>query len=206
MTIIYHKFRDVAISQTDETLIIGSYEVPKGYVNLTEMCKFNSKKKLSDYLRLASTKSLITNLCNKYAITEDKLLVIIRGSFNGDSSLQGTWGIKEIAENLTSWLEASTARQCSNNFEATIQLKLSSKLKGDIEVMTPVGNIDVLTSTQIIEIKDAKSWKCALGQVIAYGHYYPSHQKRIHLFNKGNQPSNAIERICKSQDVIVTWD
>ncbi len=206
MAIVQHDFQGKTISQTSEETLIANTVVPKGYVNLTDMCKANGKK-LGHYLKLHSTKSLITDLCNSYTTTEEKLLIIIRGSFRGDSSLQGTWGIKEIAKNLASWLEASTARQGSNHFEATIQLRLGLSLKGDMEVKTPVGNIDVLTSTQIIEIKDAKSWKCALGQVIAYGHYYPSHKKRIHFFNKEySQSKSIIEDICKKQDVIVTWE
>ena len=34
----------------------------------------------------------------------------------------------------------------------------------DIEVKTPIGNVDILTPTLLIEIKKAKKWKDAIGQ------------------------------------------
>lgn len=51
------------------------------------------------------------------------------------------------------------------------------------EVFTPVGNIDILTSTRIIEIKQAKEWKHGVGQLLAYSFFYPNHKKVLHLYN-----------------------
>ncbi len=85
--------------------------------------------------------------------------------------------------------------------------KLARKLKGQTEVTTPVGRIDILTANEIIEVKSIKQWKAALGQVIAYGHYYPSHRKRIHLFGrKLDVNSSLIERSCLDHGVFVSWE
>lgn len=38
----------------------------------------------------------------------------------------------------------------------------------EVEVHTPVGIVDVMTTLQVIEVKVASSWKHALGQALAY--------------------------------------
>jgi hypothetical protein len=91
--------------------------------------------------------------------------------------------------------------------EKIVQKRLSRNLDGQMEVLTPVGRIDILTSTEIIEVKEAKSWKAAMGQVIAYGYFYPSHQKRIHLYGAIHSASkDYIEKVCRTSSVIVTWE
>lgn len=59
--------------------------------------------------------------------------------------------------------------------------QLAHKEGGKTEVQVPSGYIDVLTDTDVIEVKFYKGWKEAVGQVLAYGYFRPSHQKRIHL-------------------------
>lgn len=85
---------------------------------------------------------------------------------------------------------------------------MARKLGGKTEVTTPDGGrIDILTSTEIIEVKQAKGWRSALGQVVSYGHFYPKYNKRIHLFgDKSNIDCAMVERICKAQNVSVTWE
>jgi len=84
---------------------------------------------------------------------------------------------------------------------------LSRKLDGKREVTTLAGRIDVLTQTEVIEVKPVVAWKCALGQVLVYGDYYPSHQKRIHLFGETQESFlNMIRKHCGKRNVIVTWE
>jgi len=91
--------------------------------------------------------------------------------------------------------------------ERKAQIRLAKELKGETEVLTEVGSIDVLTKTEIIEVKLAKGWKHAIGQVVCYGFYYPSLQKRIHLVGKCHPSMTAtIEKICLSNGVIVSWE
>ena len=90
--------------------------------------------------------------------------------------------------------------------EKLIQQKLHEKKRGQIEVATPVGNIDLLTSSELIEIKDKNNWKSALGQVIAYGYYYPSHRKVIYLFgNAHSKFKETVEEVCRKNNVYVRW-
>lgn len=87
------------------------------------------------------------------------------------------------------------------------QVKLAKKLNGKIEVETVAGKIDILTPTQLIEVKRVKSWKDALGQVLAYGVFYPSHIKRIHLYGETQEAYlKMIKEVAEKYHVIVTWE
>jgi len=93
----------------------------------------------------------------------------------------------------------------SRELKKEIQLSLQASIGGVFEVKTLAGNINLLTADEIIEVKRIKGWKSALGQIIVYGKYYPSHQKRIHLF--GETQASYLELIrshCTPLDVIVT--
>jgi len=90
--------------------------------------------------------------------------------------------------------------------EKSIQEKLHKLYGGKREVTTPVGRIDLLTDTEIIEVKESNGWKAALGQIISYGSFYPDHRKRLYLF--GDYPKNIYEcfQLCKQNKVSVTFD
>lgn len=91
--------------------------------------------------------------------------------------------------------------------EHRVRDKLSKALNGRTEVETPAGDIDVLTDKEIIEIKEAISWKDAIGQVIAYQNYYPSRKKRIHLFKMSKRfRKEVVESVCKLLDIKVTYE
>ncbi len=91
--------------------------------------------------------------------------------------------------------------------EAWYQSRLAQKLGGQTEVSTPDGRIDILTWNEVIEVKTVKQWKQAMGQVLIYGHHYPFHRKRVHLY--GAVLPEQLERIrqqCESHGVSVTWE
>lgn len=68
--------------------------------------------------------------------------------------------------------------------EEWYKLRLQSSLGGEAEVATQAGNIDLLTESELIEIKHIKQWKAAIGQLLIYGFYYPTHTLRLHLFGE----------------------
>lgn len=75
-----------------------------------------------------------------------------------------------------------------------------------------VGFVDILTKDEIIEVKEAASWKHALGQVLAYSTSLPkTYRKRIHLFRRNGENIDAYEisvaeRICRLFDVHLTHE
>lgn len=75
----------------------------------------------------------------------------------------------------------------SNNIESQVRDRLHAELGGLVEVVTPTGRIDLLSSTEIIEVKAVKDWKAALGQILAYSGFYPQHQKRLHIFGTAKE-------------------
>jgi len=89
-------------------------------------------------------------------------------------------------------------------------IKRLQKIYGDnveTEVHTPVGNADIVTPDEIIEVKEAKCWKHALGQAMAYGIHLPDKKKRIHLFRGNNRENRkVIEETCKAVGVAVSWE
>lgn len=91
--------------------------------------------------------------------------------------------------------------------EKGVRDRLHQALGGAIEVTTAFGRIDLLTDTEVIEVKEIKSWKAALGQVLVYGSLFPEHRKRLHLFG---QPSewelSQIRSACGEYDVIVSFE
>lgn len=88
--------------------------------------------------------------------------------------------------------------------EKDIQLKLHEVLSGLCEVVTPVGKIDILTDNLLIEIKKAKDWKTAVGQLLMYGNYYPKHIKVMYLFDlQKSCDITLIEKLCEIHNILV---
>ena len=88
--------------------------------------------------------------------------------------------------------------------EKKIQLEINEELKGLLEVSTPVGKIDILTDTLLIEVKKAKDWKDAIGQLLMYGHYYPKHQKVFYLFDATkNFDLKLVSHLCSDFNITV---
>jgi len=105
---------------------------------------------------------------------------------------------------LPKWIAPLTTYK---NVEQQVRDRLHQTLGGLIEVITALGRIDLLTDTEIIEVKHIKDWKGALGQVIAYGSLYPTHQKRLHLFGAHihrTKSLSALRETCLSLNVAVT--
>lgn len=114
--------------------------------------------------------------------------------------------LKELVEREfipDNYLPSTTPNE---NLEARICKILQSQLGGLIEVSTPAGRIDLLTDTEIIEIKRFGDWKAALGQILIYSGFYPEHRKRIHLFGFQTELEKLtdVEAACLSFNVNVS--
>lgn len=60
---------------------------------------------------------------------------------------------------------------------------LAHTRNGERRVTTCVGQIDVLTPIEIIEVDCIQSWTRALGLVVANGILFPRHTKQIYLYS-----------------------
>lgn len=105
---------------------------------------------------------------------------------------------------LPEWFEVREVKR----IEKQIRERLQANLSGLSEISTPVGRIDLLTDTEIIEVKRFGDWKAALGQILIYSAFYPEHQKRIHLFGSKAELEKLldIELACLGFAVKVTGE
>jgi hypothetical protein len=90
--------------------------------------------------------------------------------------------------------------------EAQILSKLHKKLGGEVEVQTIHGPIDLLTSTELIEVKRIEDWKEGFGQVVVKSETFPHHAKRLHLFGQSDRTLRNIKATCKQFDITVSFE
>ena len=195
----------------------------------------NGKKKEFKYWsKLSDTNEKLNKISEYINITTDKLTIIIKGGQK--PVITGTYVHPILITHIAYWISPSFSVKVglwiekwktysidneleyfealsdldtysSNNKEKMIQDNLKKKLRGKIEVKTPVGKIDLLTNDTLIEIKTYTNWKCALGQLIAYGTFYPNRRKQMCLFDVGDNEITYIKKICKRNDIeLVIYD
>lgn len=91
--------------------------------------------------------------------------------------------------------------------EAAIQKKMEKKLGGS-HASCPAGVVDILCETSLVEIKEWRNWKAALGQTLAYAFFYPNRMLHIHFF--GELPPDEyrimVITICTHYRIKVTWE
>jgi len=206
------------------------FDEKNGYVNLTLISKYTNSR-LSNWKRNKKTILFIDELSKELNLPVNKLLVVYIGNSNKYS--QGTFCHPIIATFFAQCISASFSLKISiwieewknnknnkekynnelinikqddniNYKEKEIQNRLMTELNGEIEVQTDDGFIDILTQNEIIEIKNGILWKHGLGQLLVYSEYYPSHKKRLHLFDIEN--CDRINNICLKHNIIVTYE
>ncbi len=94
--------------------------------------------------------------------------------------------------------------------EVLVRNALAAKLPGaQMEVSLPrrIGRIDILTETEVIEVKEVNAWKHAIGQVVVYGGHFPLHERRVHLFGPIQpQRLKTIAKYCAANGVQMTHE
>lgn len=197
-----------------------------GYINATQLCKVGGKE-FKKWHKNDKTKELVEKVYTKTQIDKDMLIQINRSGLNEERC---TWVHPTIGLHIAQWISTDFFLQTvdwinewkidtENNekykkaietikpdgetkkIEKMIQLYYKNQTGGEIEVETPFGYIDLLTSTKIIEIKNALQWKHALGQILSYSNFFPSHEKWIYLFDMKESLYEPIEMLLKKFDV-----
>ena len=96
--------------------------------------------------------------------------------------------------------------QRKNQPEKIVRDRLHAQLGGKVEAYTRWGLIDLLTATELIEVKIVSHWKDAIGHLIAKSRKYPKHQKRLHLFGYEEPCLEHIEDVCQDCNIRVTFE
>lgn len=131
----------------------------------------------------------------------------------GSAAPDSIWLLLERID-FTNQEQISDVEKCCDHFnckgrkgkEKQVATRLCASLCGAMEIKTPAGFIDILTSSEVIEVKAFKDWKSAIGQVITYGLYYPLHQKRIHLFGCSGQDASVVQQQCEELGIALTTE
>jgi hypothetical protein len=100
------------------------------------------------------------------------------------------------------WLQL----QARKGPEYPIQLRMYEELGGKMEAFTVAGRIDLVTDTEVIEIKQIAQWKDAVGEVLSKGQFFPKHHKRIHLFGAADKLMEVIVASCSVLEIVVTFE
>jgi hypothetical protein len=90
--------------------------------------------------------------------------------------------------------------------ERDVRDRLQAQLGGKVEAHTKFGPIDLLTETELIEIKIAHRWKDAIGHILAKSYKYPNHKKRLHLFGPEEPVMETIETACEPWEISVSFE
>ena len=96
--------------------------------------------------------------------------------------------------------------QRKNQPEKIVRDRLHAQLGGKVEAYTRWGLIDLLTATELIEVKIVSHWKDAIGHLIAKSRKYPNHQRRLHLFGYEEPCLEHIEDVCQDCEIRVTFE
>jgi hypothetical protein len=98
--------------------------------------------------------------------------------------------------------QAKPRRQPS---EKRVRDRIAASIPGSrTEVACSSGFVDIVTPTEIIEVKRASLWKAALGQVLAYGQDFPDKKLRVHLYDHDPLRFALAARTCETFGVTVT--
>jgi hypothetical protein len=89
--------------------------------------------------------------------------------------------------------------------EKSIRDRLHQELGGRVEAPTKFGPVDLLTATELIEVKEFPDWKTGLGQLLAKANCYSDRTKRLHLFGKPINLEN-IQACCAEFNISVTFE
>ncbi len=203
--------------------------IEDGYLSATDMCKANGKR-YNHWYSLDSTSEYLKELSRDIGLSVPNLIQIKKG---GISTQQGSWVHPRAATLLAMWISpkfgvkvsrwieewrvlkdndkiylnslASLEPSETSQKEKQIQEKLKSELNAESEIKTPVGYIDLETSDEIIEIKEIKNWKHAVGQILCYGMYI-NKQKCIYLFgDETDDTESIIMETCSKLDIAVVF-
>jgi hypothetical protein len=121
----------------------------------------------------------------------------------------GTRNLYDLVEKMRpltlvpNWL---TLDPKSRSIEAQVRDKLQAKVGGIAEASCIYGPIDLLTDTEIIEVKRIDDWKTGLGQVVAKGLEYPDHQRHLYLFGQSKGALRNAKATGKALNITVSFE
>lgn len=143
-----------------------------------------------------STTAAAISRLKSFGLIETFSGTVIRGRQDGGFTIMGSPDGR---------VEVEAIRDSQDGEEKRVRDRLQKLIGGIAEAETPVGRVDLLTDTEVIEVKRVEDWKGGLGQVLAYQTFYSSHKARLHLFGCCAEKV-VIEQVCSGFDVSVSLE
>ncbi len=179
-----------------------STDNPYNLISLTDIAK-RTNKQIGGYIRSGSTKALIQEISFITKIEPSLLFKVVKGG----AGQQGVWAHPEIAKHFEMWCKRSIAKKQFGVSELSIRNKLAKILGGVIEVECAFGIVDVVTASEIIEVKSVRLWKHAIGQVLVYDCEFKNKTPRIHLFGECTKEQRTmIELACSHLSIAASFE
>ncbi len=181
-----------------------------GYVNATKLCQQGGKQ-FKGWSRLNIAEEIMEEIILQNPTIKEIKMTINGGS---NQKITGTYVHPQLLTHVAMWISPkfqvkigawieqwksfspqnsdlyltsilSLDPSQSDQMEARVKQKLLKKYVGArCEVKTDHGYIDMVHDWVIIEIKNIKNYKNAVGQIIAYKMCLPTHRMRIVLFHE----------------------
>ena len=152
---------------------------------------YNKIKYLVDkaglYLMLAKTNSVMADRFREYLLAAEEVYQNNKDAIDPDET---SWARETYSE----W-KASTAADSKTpeGEEEAVRSRLHAAVGGEKEVdLGRLGRADIVTATEIIEVKSVCKWKHALGQVLVYGTAFEQLRERVHLFGTCDDATKAV--------------
>lgn len=175
------------------------FRASDNYGCLTDMANATGKK-VNDWTKTQQAKDYIEALSK---LTSSPAGLLLETTNEGNQEDKGTWAHPEISEKFWQWCCKGKNKQT----EKFVSDNLAIKLNGLREVPVVCGKVDVLTESNLIEVKSVKNWIEAVGQVLIYGQDYPKHQKTIHLFGEcSDNLKHQIISYCFALNITITFE
>jgi len=154
-----HIFNQVEIQFAETDLSLSHFVIPKGYVNVTQMCKANGKL-FADYKRLTSTKAYLEELSNSMGIPIDSMIISVESGQGVTISALGTWAHPDLTLHLAQWLSPKFYVWCNQKLKEVLVGKQPEVKEVDqLELMQILINqaIENRNKQRALEAQNAKN-------------------------------------------------
>eukprot|EP00899_Mesostigma_viride_P017560 jgi/Mesvir1/25805/Mv26126-RA.1 len=175
----------------------------------------NGKKRFDNWFRLDASKAFISALERSTTVdlagdriggpTPSKVVDVVKGGQNDD---RGVWIHAKLIDKVIEWAQLPATKQK----ELPVQERVAMAMRGsECEVRCPAGMIDIVTHDPpvIVEVKEVTHWIKGVGQLMAYGHYFPDYEKRLFIFRTGKVNTGqirVIEDVCEGCGIELALD
>jgi len=193
------------------------YQFPGERQKQTPVCSIIEARKLLSKLGGKINRALqekMTKILTKYLEGSDELIQKIKDNKKRTYEENHDIFLNKVIKKSRIYEDSIEDKIKYKEFE--VRDELFNSIPGSKkEVKCETGIIDILTPTEIIEVKHVTKYKHAFGQIFSYSKSYPNHQKRIHLYYIEDNISTNNDKIykipdcflelCANMNVIITY-